>query len=75
MLWDLIADSSPHLRIPRNIEFAQMDLETPWQGLEPNSWDLIHMRTLKGSIQSWPQLYAQVFRYVYSDCQACHILI
>ncbi|KAL1875318.1 hypothetical protein VTK73DRAFT_10155 [Phialemonium thermophilum] len=50
--------------IPRNLEFAQMDVETPWQGIEPNSWDLIHLRTLKGSIQSWPQLYAQIFRHL-----------
>ncbi|KAK1767094.1 S-adenosyl-L-methionine-dependent methyltransferase [Phialemonium atrogriseum] len=50
--------------IPRNIEFAQMDVETPWQGMDLDSLDLIHMRTLKGSIQSWPQLYAQIFRHL-----------
>lgn len=42
-----------------------MDVETPWPELELNSWDLIHMRTLKGSVQSWPQLYSQIFRYVF----------
>jgi hypothetical protein len=32
--------------------------------MELDSWDLIHMRMLNGSIQSWPGLYQQIFRCV-----------
>lgn len=31
-----------------------------------DSWDLIHMRMLSGSVSSWPELYANVIRYVLS---------
>ena len=52
-----------------------MDVETPWQGMDLDSLDLIHMRTLKGSIQSWPQLYAQIFRYVSQTGRGHQILM
>lgn len=48
--------------IPMNIRFLQQDIEVTWQDLEPNSWDLIHMRTLNGSIANWPKVYAEVYR-------------
>ncbi len=32
--------------------------------MEPNSFDLIHMRALGGSIEDWPRLYGQAFKYV-----------
>jgi len=48
--------------IPANMSFLQKDMEDRWQDLEPNSWDLIHMRTLNGSISNWPRVYAEIFR-------------
>lgn len=33
--------------------------------VEQNSFDLIHMRMLNGSIENWPRLYRQVFKYVF----------
>ena len=29
-----------------------------------NSWDLVHMRMLNGSITNWPRLYGEIYRYV-----------
>lgn len=51
-------------RIPRNVEFLQVDIETPWQSMGRDTWDVIHMRTLIGSIQDWGQLYSQIFAWV-----------
>ncbi len=48
--------------IPANMRFLQKDIEDRWQDLEPASWDLIHMRTLNGSISNWPRVYAEIFR-------------
>ncbi len=48
--------------IPANMRFLQKDIEDRWQDLEPSSWDLIHMRTLNGSISNWPRVYAEIFR-------------
>lgn len=42
----------------------QKDIETTWQGLDPGSWDLVHTRTLNGSIANWPKVYAEAFRCV-----------
>jgi hypothetical protein len=36
-------------------------MESPWHGIEEESWDLIHIRMLNGSIESWPELYQRVF--------------
>ena len=56
----------PHpYSIPPNTKFVQQDIEMPWQDLEPGSWDLIHMRTLHGSIANWPKLYQEVHRQVF----------
>jgi len=50
--------------IPPNIQFLQRDIEVPWQDMEPGSWDLIHMRTLNGSIANWPRLYQEIYRHL-----------
>ncbi|KAK0747805.1 S-adenosyl-L-methionine-dependent methyltransferase [Apiosordaria backusii] len=51
--------------IPSNVSFLQKDVESEWpQELKPESFDLIHMRTLNGSIGSWPRLYAEAFRHL-----------
>ncbi|KAL2259660.1 hypothetical protein VTK26DRAFT_6568 [Humicola hyalothermophila] len=50
--------------IPANVQFRQQDIESPWQDLQPGSWDLIHMRTLYGSIAQWPRLYAEIYRHL-----------
>ncbi|KAB5584890.1 methyltransferase LaeA [Coniochaeta sp. 2T2.1] len=49
--------------IPRNVEFLLRDIETPWQDMG-RDYDLIHMRTLNGSIQNYPQLYSQVYSHL-----------
>lgn len=50
--------------IPPNLQFRRRDIEAPWAGLPMESWDLIHLRMLCGSISSWPELYANVFRHL-----------
>ncbi|KAJ9131981.1 Methyltransferase LaeA [Pleurostoma richardsiae] len=50
--------------IPPNLRFIPADMESPWYGLGEDSWDLIHMRTLSGSVTSWPHLYAKVFAHL-----------
>ena len=51
-------------RIPPNVSFAQRDIESPWHGLDQDSWDLIHIRMLNGSVQNWESLYQKVFKLV-----------
>ena len=55
----------PNGSIPPNLQFRRRDFEAPWAGMPMDSWDLIHMRMLTGSVSSWPELYANVLRYVY----------
>lgn len=51
--------------IPSNLTFLQRDIESEWpQELKAGTWDLIHMRTLNGSIASWPRLYAEAYRHL-----------
>ncbi|KAI1435540.1 methyltransferase LaeA [Xylaria sp. CBS 124048] len=50
--------------IPPGVVFRRRDMEDPWDGVEPNSFDLIHMRTLNGSIENWHLLYSQVFKHL-----------
>ncbi|KAK4149118.1 S-adenosyl-L-methionine-dependent methyltransferase [Chaetomidium leptoderma] len=50
--------------IPVNMRFLQKDMEDRWQDLEPGSWDLVHMRTLNGSISNWPKVYAEIYRHL-----------
>ncbi|KAH7389151.1 methyltransferase LaeA [Cadophora sp. MPI-SDFR-AT-0126] len=51
-------------KIPPNLAFHQRDIESPWFWCDVDSWDLIHMRMLAGSISSWPATYAQIFRHL-----------
>lgn len=48
--------------IPANVHFMQKDIEDRWQDLDPGTWDLIHMRTLNGSISNWTRVYSEAFR-------------
>ncbi|KAK4147769.1 S-adenosyl-L-methionine-dependent methyltransferase [Dichotomopilus funicola] len=50
--------------IPANMRFLQMDIEDQWQDMDPGSWDLIHMRSLIGSISNWPRVYAEAYRHL-----------
>ncbi|KAF8854588.1 methyltransferase LaeA [Acephala macrosclerotiorum] len=50
--------------IPENVTFSQRDIESPWYGMDMDSYDLIHMRMLNGSISSWPDIYSKVFRHL-----------
>lgn len=51
-------------KIPPNIQFRRRDIEAPWIGLPMDNWDMIHLRMMAGSISSWPELYANVFRHL-----------
>ncbi|KAH8813337.1 S-adenosyl-L-methionine-dependent methyltransferase [Xylogone sp. PMI_703] len=51
-------------RIPPNLTFNQRDIESPWHGMDLDSWDLIHVRMLNGSITSWPELYQKIYRHL-----------
>lgn len=49
-------------RIPPNLSFSQRDIESPWHGMDLDSWDLIHVRMLNGSISGWPETYQKIYR-------------
>ncbi|KAI1191788.1 S-adenosyl-L-methionine-dependent methyltransferase [Nemania serpens] len=60
--WDL--NMTQPESIPPNVSFHRRDYEDPWRDVEPNSFDIIHMRLLNGSVENWPRLYSQVFRHL-----------
>ncbi|KAI1282949.1 methyltransferase LaeA [Xylaria sp. FL0933] len=60
--WDL--NLTQPEAIPPSLYFFRRDIEDPWQRVEPNSFDLIHMRSLNGSIEDWPRLYRQAFEHL-----------
>ncbi|KAI1821292.1 methyltransferase LaeA [Xylaria intraflava] len=60
--WDL--NMAQPEAIPPGVFFRRRDMEDPWDGVELNSFDLIHMRTLNGSIEDWRRLYGQVFKHL-----------
>lgn len=39
-----------------------MDIEEPWLELSGCAYDLIHLRTLNGSISDWPFVYDQIYK-------------
>lgn len=47
--------------VPPNVRFEIDDMEADWT-FAPDTFDLIHIRGLHGSITDWPALYAQCFR-------------
>ncbi|KAH6668356.1 methyltransferase LaeA [Halenospora varia] len=51
-------------QIPPSVTYQKRDFEFPWAGLGEDSWDLIHMRMLNGSVTSWAQMYAKAFRHL-----------
>ncbi|KAI9648653.1 Secondary metabolism regulator lae1 [Ciborinia camelliae] len=50
--------------IPENLQFQQRDIESPWFGLETESWDMIHIRMLSGGMISWLDIYQKCFRHL-----------
>lgn len=74
-IWAIdFADQLPHAQVtgtdlspiqptlvPPNCHFQVDDAESDWT-FRPDSFDLIHIRVLMGSISSWPRLYAQCLR-------------
>ena len=48
-------------RIPSNLRFRQRDFDSPWV-MGEDSWDLIHLGMLCGSVQSWREMYGNVMR-------------
>ncbi|OCT50377.1 putative SAM dependent methyltransferase [Cladophialophora carrionii] len=47
--------------VPPNVRFEIDDMESEWT-FEPNTFDLIHIRGLHGTIDDWPTLYQQCMR-------------
>lgn len=56
----------PERSQPLNVEFIQDDVLSPWVGYGDGeeSYDLIHIRGLFGSVADWPALYAEIFRHL-----------
>ncbi|KAK6071247.1 methyltransferase domain-containing protein [Seiridium cupressi] len=50
--------------IPATLEFRRQDIEEPHWGLEPDSFDLVHVQMLAGSITNWPALYQNIYRHL-----------
>ena len=50
--------------IPTNLQFRRRDFEATWHGLAMDSYDLIHLRMLAGSISSYQELYANIIRHL-----------
>ena len=40
----------------------EMDIESDWTSLERN-WDMIHVRTLFGSVSNWVSLYKRIYEF------------
>ncbi|KAH8794129.1 methyltransferase-like protein [Hyaloscypha finlandica] len=49
--------------VPENCEFLIDDCRDDWT-YPPEHFDLIHIRSLFGSIQDWPALYEQVYKHL-----------
>ncbi|KAL7274655.1 hypothetical protein RUND412_002437 [Rhizina undulata] len=47
--------------VPPNLEFEVDDIEEDWSYQE-NSFDLIHARSMSGSIYDWSKIYKQAFK-------------
>jgi SAM-dependent methyltransferase len=47
--------------VPPNVSFEIDDVNKPWLQKE-NSLDFVYIRTMAGSITSWPKLLSEVFR-------------
>ncbi|ORY54836.1 methyltransferase LaeA [Pseudomassariella vexata] len=57
--WDL--SLSQPSAIPPNTQFFQRDMTDPNWDVEPDSFDLVFMRMLAGSVKDWQTLYRNVF--------------
>ncbi|KAI1811752.1 methyltransferase LaeA [Poronia punctata] len=60
--WDLNMNQPE--AIPPGVSFRRFDVEEPWEYTEWSSYDLIHMRSLNGSIEDYPRLYGQIFQHL-----------
>lgn len=50
-------------RIPENVYFDELDANGPWPDGGDGSTDLFFIRRMAGCIKSWPEVYANTFRY------------
>ncbi|KAK1779966.1 S-adenosyl-L-methionine-dependent methyltransferase [Copromyces sp. CBS 386.78] len=50
--------------IPEHLQFDKMDIEEPWLTKIGGGFDLIHLRTLNGSISDWPFVYDQIYKHL-----------
>ncbi|WDK11138.1 methyltransferase domain-containing protein [Colletotrichum graminicola] len=57
-----LAYIQPHV-IPTCVSFVRADVEAPWPAPE-QTFDLIHIQMLLGSIRDWPDLYRKSFRHI-----------
>ncbi|KAI0126443.1 S-adenosyl-L-methionine-dependent methyltransferase [Xylariales sp. AK1849] len=51
-------------KIPQTIDFCRQDITEPNWGLDTESFDLIHLRMLAGSISDWLSLYRNIHRHL-----------
>ena len=47
--------------VPQNLTFEVDDVEEEWM-YAPEFFDYIHLRSLSGSIQNWPDLLGNAYR-------------
>ncbi|KAK3395533.1 S-adenosyl-L-methionine-dependent methyltransferase [Sordaria brevicollis] len=50
--------------IPEHLQFDRMDIEEPWLPKIGGDYDLIHLRTMNGSISNWPFVYDQIYKHL-----------
>ncbi|KAL9002370.1 MAG: hypothetical protein Q9188_004693 [Gyalolechia gomerana] len=47
--------------VPPNVKFEVDDCEAPWTF--PQKFDVVHCRNLAASVEQWPQLISQAYRF------------
>ncbi|KAK2073890.1 hypothetical protein P8C59_008133 [Phyllachora maydis] len=55
-------------QIPKDLSFVEMDVEEDWSGFLPDSFDLVHLRCMLGSIGDWSRLYSRVISHLKPSC-------
>ncbi|KAI0392790.1 methyltransferase LaeA [Xylariaceae sp. FL0594] len=60
--WDLNMNQPE--AIPKGVSFRRFDIEDQWVNTDWSSYDLIHLRSLNGSIEDYPRLYTQIYQHL-----------
>ncbi|RKF71505.1 Secondary metabolism regulator LAE1 [Golovinomyces cichoracearum] len=59
---DLALTQPPN--IPSNLTFLQGDIDSSWDNLGKDRWDLIHIRMLNGGVSYWQNIYEKVYSHL-----------